>query len=140
MFSVFQMYVSSGCCMCFILMLYMLQWLYTYVLSVCFKYFSCFKLMLPIFYLDVACVYLDVVCLLSRFCICCNGYSRMLQVYVSNIPFVLDVCWKYFIWMLHMFQWLYTYVARVYSKCFRCMLQVFYLNVAHVAVAIHICC
>jgi hypothetical protein len=35
------------------------------------------------------------------------------------------------------------YVANVYSKyfiCFRRMLQVFYVNVAHVAVAIHICC
>jgi hypothetical protein len=42
-----------------------------------------------------------------------------------------------------MFQWLYTYVANVYSKyfiCFRRMLQVFYVNVAYVAVAIHICC
>jgi hypothetical protein len=41
--------------------------------------------------------------------------------------------------MLQVFQ---RYVARVYSKCliyFRCMLQVFYLDVAYVAVAIHIC-
>jgi len=39
-----------------------------------------------------------------------------------------------------MFQWLYTYVATIYSKCFICfrrMLQVFYLDVAYVAVAIH---
>jgi hypothetical protein len=42
-----------------------------------------------------------------------------------------------------MFQWLYTYVASVYSKCFisfNCMLQVFYLDVAYVTVAIYICC
>ena len=42
----------------------------------------------------------------------------MLQVYVSNVLSILDVCCKCFIWMLHMFQWLYTYVASVYSKCF----------------------
>jgi hypothetical protein len=37
--------------------------------------------------------------------------------------------------MLHMLQWLYTYVSSVYSKCFICfryMLQVFHLNVAKV--------
>jgi hypothetical protein len=47
-------------------------------------------------------------------------------------------------------QSLYMYVASIYSKCFiyfRHMLQVFYLNVAYVAVdityvtvAIHVCC
>jgi hypothetical protein len=39
-----------------------------------------------------------------------------------------------------MLQWLYTYVASICSKCFncfRCMLQAFYLDVAYVAVAIH---
>jgi hypothetical protein len=48
-----------------------------------------------------------------------------------------------FIWMLHMSQWLYTYVANVCSKCFTCfrrMLQVFYLDVAYAAVVIYICC
>jgi hypothetical protein len=42
-----------------------------------------------------------------------------------------------------MFQLLYTYVASAYSKCFICirhMMQVFYLDVSYVAVAIHICC
>jgi hypothetical protein len=42
-----------------------------------------------------------------------------------------------------MLQWLYTYVASIHFKCFSCfrsMLQVFYLNVAYVAVAIHIYC
>jgi hypothetical protein len=37
--------------------------------------------------------------------------------------------------MLHMLQWLYTYVANV---CFKRMLQVFYLDVAYVALAIHV--
>jgi hypothetical protein len=48
-----------------------------------------------------------------------------------------------FILMLHMLQWLYTYVSSIWSKCFTCfrrILQVFYLDVAYVAVVIHICC
>ena len=81
--------------------------------------------------------HLDVVCVSFG---CCNGYTCMLQVYVSNVLSILDVCCTCFIWMLYMFQWLYTYVASVYSKCFisfRRMLQVFYLDAAYVAVAIH---
>ena len=45
--------------------------------------------------------------------------------------------------VLHMLQWLYTYAANAHFKCFSCfkrMLQVFYLNIAYVAVAIHVCC
>jgi hypothetical protein len=59
----------------------------------------------------------------------------MLQCFISMLQ-------KY-IWMLHMLQWLYTYVASVYSKCFihfGCMLQVFCLDVAYVVVTIYICC
>jgi hypothetical protein len=59
-------------------MLHKLHWLYTYVASVCFKCFSCFKHMLQVF--------------LSGCCICCDGYTRILQVYVLNVSFVLDVC------------------------------------------------
>jgi hypothetical protein len=44
-------------------------------------------------------------------CIYYNGYTRMLQVYVSNVLAV-----------------------------FRSMLQLFYLDVAYAVVAIHICC
>jgi hypothetical protein len=47
---------------------------------------------------------------LSRSCICCTGYIRMFEVYVSNILAV-----------------------------FRSMLQVFYLDFAYTAVVIHIC-
>jgi hypothetical protein len=39
MFHLFQMYIArvlSGCC-------YMLQWLYTYVVNVCFNCFTCFS-------------------------------------------------------------------------------------------------
>ena len=48
---------------------------------------------------------------LSVYCIYCNGYTRMLQVYVSNVSAISNVCCK-----------------------------MFYLDVAYVVVAIHICC
>jgi hypothetical protein len=38
----------------------MLLWLYTHVLNVCFKCFTCFRLMLQVFYLDVVKVDLGV--------------------------------------------------------------------------------
>ena len=48
---------------------------------------------------------------LSRCCICCTSYTRMLQVYISNILAVSNICCE--------------------CVC---------LDVAYVAVAIHICC
>jgi hypothetical protein len=48
---------------------------------------------------------------LSGSCICCTSYIRMSEVYVSNMLAV-----------------------------FRSTLQVFYLNFAYVAMAVHICC
>jgi hypothetical protein len=66
----------------------------------------------------------------------CNNYTRMLQVYVSNVSAVLNIYYKCFIWMLHILHWLYTYVASAYFKCFiylKRMLQAFYWNVC-------ICC
>jgi hypothetical protein len=49
--------------------------------------------------------------------------------------------------MLHMFYLDIAYVARLYKyaasicfTCFKCMLQVFYLDVTYVALAIHECC
>ena len=42
--------------------------------------------------------------------------------------------------VLHMLQWLYKYATSVCFKCFICMLQVFYLDIAYVAVAIDVCC
>jgi hypothetical protein len=72
----------------------------------------------------------------SRCCTCCNGYTRMIQVYVRNVLYVSDVCCKCFIcmlqkyiWMLHIhacckrmfqvFQVFHTYVACVLSR--RCI-------------------
>jgi hypothetical protein len=54
--------------------------------------------------------------------------------------FHLDVANKVDL-VLHMLQGLYTYVASVCFKCFCCFkrtLEVFYLDVAYVALAIHI--
>jgi hypothetical protein len=58
-------------------------------------YVSCvsdvrFIWMLHVFHLYVACVS-------SRCCICCNGYTHMLQVYVLNVLFVSNVRCKCFI-------------------------------------------
>jgi hypothetical protein len=54
--------------------------------SVYFKYFRCFRDMLQVFHKDVAHVAMS--------------YTRMFQVYVTNVSSVLDVCYKCFIWML----------------------------------------
>jgi hypothetical protein len=70
---------------------------------------------------------------LSGYCICCNGYTRMLQVYVSAAS---NVCCRRFTWMLHIMQLLYMYVVSVCLKYFSClkhMLQVFLFRC-------HICC
>jgi hypothetical protein len=105
-----------------------LHWLYT----VCYKCkcFSRFK---------------RVASVLSGCCICCNGYTHMLQVYVSNVSAIFKRMLQVFYldMMLHMLHWLYTYVTSVrfkYLSCFKHKLQVFYLDVAYIAVAIHICC
>jgi hypothetical protein len=65
--------------------------------SVCFMCvdvcFICIIWMLHVFHPDGVCVSSG----------CCNGYTHMLQAYVSNVSSVLDVvCCKCFIWMLHM--------------------------------------
>jgi hypothetical protein len=83
--------------------------------------------------------YPDVVCVSFR---SCNDYTYV-QVYLSNVSAIFIWMLHVFIWMLYILQWLYAYVISVCSKCFtyfRHMLQVFYLNVTYVAVAIHICC
>jgi hypothetical protein len=74
---------------------------------------------------------------------------HMLQAYISSVSCVSDVCFKCFIWILHMLQWLYTHVLSICFKCFICfrlMLQVFHLDVAkvdldiaYVAMTIHAC-
>jgi hypothetical protein len=109
------------------LILHMLQCLYTYVVSVCFKYF---RRKLQVAYLDVAYVALDIhVCCKCMFSnvsavsnICCKCvYLDVAYVVVAIHVYFISVCFKCF-------------------SCFKCMLQVFHLDVAYVEVAIHICC
>jgi hypothetical protein len=55
----------------------------------------------------------------------------MLQMLQADVSSVLDVCFKYFFWMLHMLEWLYTHVSSACFKvftCFRLKLQVFHLD------------
>jgi len=98
---------------------------------------------------------------LSRCCICCSGYiicctcvahvcfRRILQqvlhaasVFISRhnmfhalqmyVSYILSECCICCSGYTHTLQWLYTYVASVYSKCFiyfRRMLQIFELDV-----------
>jgi hypothetical protein len=56
----------------------MLQWLYTYASSVCFKCFSCFRRMLQVF--------------LSGCCICGSDYTHISQAYLLIVSSVSDVC------------------------------------------------
>ena len=56
----------------------------------------------------------------------------MLQMYILNISAVSNVCYKGFIWMLHMLQWLYTYVATICFKCFTYFRRMLH-QVLHVA-------
>jgi hypothetical protein len=62
-------------CKCFTCKLHMLQWLYTYVVSVCFKWFNCFRSMLQMFYLDVASVVVAIH-------ICCK---HMFHLFETNV-------------------------------------------------------
>ena len=110
------------------LVLHMLQWLYTYFASVCFKCFSYFKRMLQ--------------SVLSGYCICCSGNTCMLQVYVPNVSPVSHLCCKCFIWMFHiamlpMFRHLLQAsiqnISSVSDVCCKCV----YMDVI---VTIHIYC
>jgi hypothetical protein len=69
----------------------MLQWLYTYVLSVCF---ICFKNMLQVFYLDVANVDLNVVytCMLPVYVFKCFQLPKLMsQVFCLDIAYFVAV-------------------------------------------------
>jgi hypothetical protein len=48
------------------------------------------------------------------------------KVYVSTVSAVSNVCCKCFIRTLYALHWLYTYIASVYFKWFKRMLQMFY--------------
>ena len=79
---------------------------------------------------------------------CCNGYAHMFEVYIPNISFLLDVCWKCFHLditkvdldvakidldvaykcMLQAYISSVSGVSYVCCECFRCMYQVFHLS------------
>jgi hypothetical protein len=63
-----------------------------------------FRRMFQVFYLDVAYVVMAM-----HAC-----FKPML-----SISDVSDVCFKYFIWMLHMLLWLCTHVSSICFKCFK---------------------
>jgi hypothetical protein len=97
------------------LVLHMLQWLYTYVASVCFKCFSYFKRMLQLFYLDIGYVAVAIhVCCKCMFeCFTC--FRPMLQVFHLDVAYVQ------------------TYVASIYSKCFICFRRMLQM-------CLYVCC
>jgi hypothetical protein len=103
----------------------MLQKYISCVLDLCFIYVSsrCCKCRSVVVYVAVTTYVASV---LSGCCICCTGYTRMLQVHVSKVSTVLNVCCKCFIWICicciaytHMLQ---AYVVNV-SSIFGHMLQ-----------------
>ena len=79
---------------------------------------------------------------LSGCCICCNSYTRILQLCFSNVSAVSSrccmfssgccICCSGYTRMLQVYIPKFTYFRRS-CKCF-------YLDVAYVAVVIHICC
>jgi hypothetical protein len=62
----------------------MLQWLYMYVASICFKCFIYFRRMLQVFYLDVAYVAVAIH-------ICCKRMLQMFHLFQTYVAEVLHV-------------------------------------------------
>ena len=84
-----------------------------YVSSVCSKYFIYSKLMLQVFYLDIAKVDADV------------AYTCMLQAYVSSVSYVcLQVFHQDVVYVCNGFQMFF----RRFCKWFRRLFQVFHLS------------
>jgi uncharacterized membrane protein len=113
MFQVFDLDVAKvnlRCCICCNNNIRMLQ---AYIL----KCFRCFKHMFQVFYLDVTKVNLGV------------AYTCMLQEYVLSVSDVSYICCKCSSECFYMV----CYGYDVFCKCFRHMLQVFYLLRMYVA-------
>ena len=70
-----------------------------------------------VFILQVVSVYpeVEVAYVTMAIHVCCNCMFQMFQLFS-------EVCCKCFISMLHMLQWLYTYVASVYFNLFHFVL------------------
>jgi hypothetical protein len=78
------------------LVLHMLQWLYTYVASVCFKCFSYSKCMLQVFYIDVVYVALLYIYVASVCYKCFSYFKCMLQVLYLDVAYVTMVIHIYY--------------------------------------------
>jgi hypothetical protein len=75
----------------------------------------------------------------SGCCICCNGYTHILQASVPNVSIISYIRCTCFMWVLHMF---HTYIASVSSGCCICFtynMQGFHLDVAYVLQWLHMC-
>jgi hypothetical protein len=83
--------------------------IYTYIASVCFKCFSCFKHMLQVFYLDTTygavAIHVYCKCMFQMFHMfqtyaasvssgCCICFRHMLQASIQNVSSISDVCCK----------------------------------------------
>jgi len=98
------------------LLLHMLQWLYKYVAG--FKCFNCFQMY--------------VASVLSGYCICCSGYTCMLQVYGLNVsPIFISI---YVVSVLSgcCIFCNVAYVSDIYCKCLFKMFYLFQIYVASV--------
>jgi hypothetical protein len=94
-FHVYVSYVWSGCCICFIWMFHILQWLYTYVTSVSSKCFTYFIWMLYVFIwmlcmLQLLYPYVASVCFK-----CFSCFRSMLQIFylnVADVAVTIPIC------------------------------------------------
>ena len=125
--------------------LHMLQWLHTYVASVCSKYFICFQTyvasvliwMLHMFHTYVARVYVRNVSSVSG--VCCKHFYL-------DVAHVSHICCKS---MFEMFQLFQPYVAisvfmlqvaSVLSGCCICFTHMLQVYVPNISSALGVCC
>jgi hypothetical protein len=80
----------------------------------------CSKCFRSMFHIDVA----HVVMVIR---VCCKSLFKMFHLFQTHI-----ITYKYFIWMLHIFQWLCCKVCSKYLICFKHILQLFHLSIAKV--------
>jgi hypothetical protein len=111
--------VLDECCTLLFKMFHMFQ---TYVckcfdLDVAYVSHTCCTSIFQMFqsYVVTSVSMLQIISVLSRSCICCNGYAHMLQVYVSTV----------FKSMLQVFYLNIAYVVVTIHICYKCM----FLNV-----------
>ena len=129
-----------------------------HVASLCFEYFRCFRCMLQVFQMDVVKVDRDVAYVAMVVHVYCKGLLPMFHLCFSDacckcvyldVAYVLHIRCMCFIWVLHMVAIVSKCVACVFlqvfqkhvssvSTAFRCMLQLFYLDVSKVNWMLHL--